>query len=175
MDVEAYNADELAAMGLEEVFAGASFAYPKLHERYTAETDLKHFPVVESASGATIPGGAAVLEAKKKRERLRAIGAPNTTAVPSDEFISLSLTKRSGDEDDGTPARESRLEREEDDLGDGEDGEAILQLDIVVLNADCHTLVPQSSPSSPGLKNESHWERKRRKKRLSDVELVWSK
>lgn len=137
MDVETYNADELAAMGLEEVFAGVSFAYPKLHELYTAETELKHFPLIESASGATIPGGATVLEAKKKRERLRAIGAPNATAAPSEEFISLSLTKRPDDEDDGTPGREGRLEREEDDLGDGEDGKTTLQFTAVVLNANC--------------------------------------
>ncbi|KAG8976355.1 hypothetical protein FRB90_009219, partial [Tulasnella sp. 427] len=120
MDVEAYNADELEAMGLDEVFAGVFFAYPKLFPLYTAETELQSFPVLESASGATIPGGATVLDAKKRRERLRAIGASNATSAPSEEFISLSLTKRDEDGED-KPSRESRLEREEDDLGDGED------------------------------------------------------
>ncbi len=64
----------------------------------------------------------AIQDAKKKRERLRALGTPNATTVPDQEFISLSLTKRPEEPEDQGPHPESRLMREDDDLGDGEDG-----------------------------------------------------
>jgi GC-rich sequence DNA-binding factor len=66
---------------------------------------------------AAIPSQSAVVAAKEKRERIRAIG---TTSSHADEYISLSLTTR----DDGYrgPHPESRLMREDDDLGEGDDG-----------------------------------------------------
>lgn len=63
-------------------------------------------------SESAIPAESSILAAKQKRERLR------TTGV-SEDFISLSVTERR--EDDG-PHPESRLAREEDELGDGDDG-----------------------------------------------------
>ncbi|KAF8510864.1 nineteen complex-related protein 2-domain-containing protein [Gautieria morchelliformis] len=72
--------------------------------------------VVENASdvfGETaIPSASAISAAKEKRGRLRGTGA-------DDEFISLSVAKP-GDVPQG-PHPESRLVREEDELGEGED------------------------------------------------------
>jgi GC-rich sequence DNA-binding factor len=60
-----------------------------------------------------IPSASAISAAKEKRGRLRGTGA-------DDEFISLSVAK-AGDVPQG-PHPESRLVREEDELGEGEDG-----------------------------------------------------
>lgn len=67
-------------------------------------------PAIESET--TIPAEATIKNAKEKRERLRGTGA-------GDDFISLSVTRRV--EDQG-PHPESRLVREEDELGEGDDG-----------------------------------------------------
>ena len=66
---------------------------------------------------AAIPSQSAVLAAKEKRERIR---ATDSTSSHADDYISLSLTTR----DDGYrgPHPESRLMREDDDLGQGDDG-----------------------------------------------------
>lgn len=72
--------------------------------------DILGEPDTETA----IPSGSSILAAKQKRERLRA-----GTGVEED-FISLSVTKRS-DFSQG-PHPESRLVREEDELGDADDG-----------------------------------------------------
>lgn len=64
-----------------------------------------------------IPSQSYVLAAKEKRERLRTSGPASSHA---DDYISLSLTKRN-DEYLG-PHPESRLMREDDDLGEGDDG-----------------------------------------------------
>lgn len=69
---------------------------------------------------ATIPSQSAVFAAKEKRERMRAAGPPSSH---SDDYISLSLTKR--DDEYQGPHPESRLMREDDDLGQGDDGELI--------------------------------------------------
>ncbi|CCL98857.1 uncharacterized protein FIBRA_00863 [Fibroporia radiculosa] len=61
-----------------------------------------------------IPSGSSILAAKQKRERLRASGTSG-----GEDYISLSVTKRS-DYSQG-PHPESRLVREEDELGDADD------------------------------------------------------
>ena len=61
-----------------------------------------------------IPSESSVKVAKEKRERLRKMKVSG-----EEDFISLSVTKRS--EDTG-PHPESRLVREEDELGEGDDG-----------------------------------------------------
>ena len=66
-----------------------------------------------------IPSESSVAAAKEKRERLRA-GNKSATPVDDESYISLSVMKRS-DEYQG-PHPESRLMREDDDLGDGDDG-----------------------------------------------------
>lgn len=67
--------------------------------------------------GAAIPSQSFVLAAKEKRERLRSSGPANPN---TEDYISLSLTKR--DDEYLGPHPESRLMREDDDLGEGDDG-----------------------------------------------------
>lgn len=62
-----------------------------------------------------IPSSSTITAAKEKRDRLRKTG--NT----EDDFISLSVAKRS-DYSQG-PHPESRLMREDDEVGEGEDGQ----------------------------------------------------
>ena len=66
-------------------------------------------------SPMTIPSESSVKVAKEKRERLRKV-----QDTGEQDFISLSVTKRE-DVHQG-PHPESRLEREEDELGEGDDG-----------------------------------------------------
>lgn len=63
-----------------------------------------------------IPSSSAITAAKEKRDRLRKTG--DTT----DDFISLSVTKRA-DYSKG-PHPESRLMREDDEVGEGDDGKS---------------------------------------------------
>ncbi|KAI0058268.1 hypothetical protein BV25DRAFT_1919473 [Artomyces pyxidatus] len=70
---------------------------------------------VFDAGETVIPSQASVLAAKEKRESLRSRGAKSGT----EDFISLSVTKRS--EEYQGPHPESRLVREEDELGEGDD------------------------------------------------------
>lgn len=63
-----------------------------------------------------IPSGSSILAARQKRERLRAMGGNEG----GEDYISLSVTKRS-DFSQG-PHPESRLMREDDELGDADDG-----------------------------------------------------
>ncbi|KAG8745828.1 hypothetical protein FRC10_006855 [Ceratobasidium sp. 414] len=67
-----------------------------------------------------IPLSSAVLEAKKKRERMRVTGM----TVHQEDFISLSVARHNDMEIDQGPHPESRLMREEDDLGEGDDDDA---------------------------------------------------
>ena len=64
---------------------------------------------------SAIPSESSILNARQKRERIR-------TAVPSngEDYISLSVIKQS--EESKGPHPESRLVREEDELGEGDDG-----------------------------------------------------
>lgn len=64
-----------------------------------------------------IPFESSIKVAKEKRERLR-----KAKAVGEEDFISLSVTKR--DEASQGPHPESRLVREEDELGEGDDGKS---------------------------------------------------
>ena len=93
-----------------------------------------------------IPAEATIKNAKEKRERLR-------TTNPNDDYISLSVTRRA--EDQG-PHPESRLVREEDELGEGDDGthscfsisKTLLTLSLI-----------QSLPSTRVPKSELLWAR----------------
>lgn len=70
-----------------------------------------------SAMETDIPLESTILAAKEKRERLR-----RTQPVPEDDgFISLTVSRR--EEGYQGPHPESRLMREDDDLGEGDDGE----------------------------------------------------
>ncbi|KAI0747373.1 nineteen complex-related protein 2-domain-containing protein [Fomes fomentarius] len=68
--------------------------------------------IADEETETAIPSASSVLAAKQKRERLRA-------SKPGEDYISLSLTKRS-DYSQG-PHPDSRLVREEDELGDADD------------------------------------------------------
>ena len=80
-----------------------AYFYSPLTESYGEET------------AAFIPSESSIKVAKEKRERLR-----QTQVTGEEDFISLSVTKRA-DELQG-PHPESRLVREEDELGEGDDG-----------------------------------------------------
>ncbi len=67
-----------------------------------------------------IPSSSAINAAKEKRDRLRKVGKPE------EDFISLSLTKRQ-DYSQG-PHPESRLVREDDEMGEGDDGELLFAI-----------------------------------------------
>ena len=71
--------------------------------------------MVEESAPAFIPSESSIKVAKEKRERLK-----KTQVTGEEDFISLSVTKRA-DEPQG-PHPESRLVREEDELGEGDDG-----------------------------------------------------
>ncbi|TFY79609.1 hypothetical protein EWM64_g4406 [Hericium alpestre] len=108
---------------LSELKASTSMSRPTLTGDISYDADIS---MDVDASGATmvsavdlvetemaIPSQSSVLAAKQKRERLRGI-------APADEdFISLSVTRRE-DTYQG-PHPESRLVREEDELGEAED------------------------------------------------------
>jgi len=61
-----------------------------------------------------IPSESSILAAKQRRERVRMSG------ITGDDYITLAITKRH--EDYQGPHPESRLMREDDDLGEGDDG-----------------------------------------------------
>ncbi len=84
-------------------------------------------PSLTDTGVVAIPSQSAVLAAKEKRERMRAAGPSSSHA---DEYISLSLTTR--DDEYQGPHPESRLMREDDDLGEGDDGELSNQLYIAI-------------------------------------------
>ena len=65
-------------------------------------------------AGSSIPSESSIKVAKERRERLR-----TTAGSGEEDFISLSLTRRS---EDLGPHPESRLVREDDELGEGDDG-----------------------------------------------------
>lgn len=71
--------------------------------------------------GATvIHSESMVKNAKDRRERLRKTGISN-----EEDYVSLSVTKR--EDIDAGPHPESRLAREEDELGEGDDGTSSCQ------------------------------------------------
>ncbi|GAC99508.1 hypothetical protein PHSY_007110 [Pseudozyma hubeiensis SY62] len=71
-----------------------------------------------------IPSERVIRAAKEKRAKLRAAHAASASTAVGDDFISLaptSLEKYDGTGVDSGPHPHSRLQREEDELGDGED------------------------------------------------------
>jgi GC-rich sequence DNA-binding factor len=72
------------------------------------------YPRLTVCSETSIPSASSITAAKQRRERMRAAPAE------SEDYISLSLTKR--DDVPQGPHPESRLMREDDELGEGDDG-----------------------------------------------------
>ncbi len=68
-------------------------------------------------ASSSIPSESSIKVAKERRERMR-----TTTTSGEEDFISLSLTRKS---EDLGPHPESRIVREEDELGEGDDGECV--------------------------------------------------
>ncbi|KAI9512388.1 nineteen complex-related protein 2-domain-containing protein [Russula earlei] len=89
-----------------------------LHDDGTLITSVPEDLAIQNLDTGTadIPPESLVLAAKEKRERMRVTGSTSSRA---DEYISLSLTTRDGEYQGPHP--ESRLMREEDDLGEGDD------------------------------------------------------
>jgi GC-rich sequence DNA-binding factor len=75
---------------------------------------MSRFDIFAEDSEAIIPSESSIKVAKERRELLRKTGVSG-----EDDFISLSVVRRS--EDQG-PHPESRLMREEDEVGDADDG-----------------------------------------------------
>ena len=71
--------------------------------------------LVAADNDSAIPSESSILNAKQKRERIR-----TTVTSNGEDYISLSVIKRS--EESKGPHPESRLMREEDELGEGDDG-----------------------------------------------------
>lgn len=93
---------------------------PPIHDAYDTEVSIIpddsiiDLPGVQEATNvAEIPSLSSVQAAKEKRDRLRTIG-------PEQDYISLSVIK--ADDAYQGPHPESRLMREEDELGEGDDG-----------------------------------------------------
>jgi GC-rich sequence DNA-binding factor len=103
-----------------------------------------------------IPSQSFVLAAKEKRERLR---TSNPASSHAEDYISLSLTKRN-DEYLG-PHPESRLMREDDDLGEGDDG-VIARVNCLSLDL---TLASQILPSTQVPRRELPWAKRPEKRR----------
>uniref|UniRef100_A0A8H8CMD7 GC-rich sequence DNA-binding factor n=1 Tax=Psilocybe cubensis TaxID=181762 RepID=A0A8H8CMD7_PSICU len=109
---------------LKELKANTPSSRPKLPaniDSYDADmsidvddVSMQSIIVDSEESASFIPSQSSIQVAKEKRERLR-----NSLASGEEDFISLSVTKRS-DEPQG-PHPESRLMREEDELGEGDD------------------------------------------------------
>ncbi|KAG8885034.1 hypothetical protein FRB98_002034 [Tulasnella sp. 332] len=117
MDNTVYNADELESLGVVDILDGVSFSSIHLHRQYKPEAELKSFGELGSQ---TLPSGSTIVDAKRERERRRIAGV---TPQDGEDFISLSVAKRSEIVDTG-PHPESRLMREDDDLGEGDDDDA---------------------------------------------------
>lgn len=73
-----------------------------------------------------IPSESSILAAKQKRERIRQTKTAVPTAEGEEDFIALSVSRKE-DVYQG-PHPESRLMREDDDLGEGDDGAFSMRL-----------------------------------------------
>ncbi|KZT67273.1 hypothetical protein DAEQUDRAFT_673635 [Daedalea quercina L-15889] len=108
---------------LSELKASTPSVRPSLQEgdlSYDAdmsvvEESLPQSHIIGEEPEIVIPSASTVQVAKEKRERLRALRASGT----GEDYISLSVSKR--DDLSQGPHPESRLMREEDELGDADD------------------------------------------------------
>lgn len=100
------------------------------------------------------------------------MGLSSSDAPSSDDFISLSVTKRDASRDQG-PHPGSRLQREDDDLGEGDDGAyELLQVFPFPLNTwkslDMADYTQAKERIALGKKSRKE-EAKRRKAAISDL------
>ncbi|RPD62638.1 GCFC-domain-containing protein [Lentinus tigrinus ALCF2SS1-7] len=104
---------------LSQLKASTPSARPTLPigEAYDADVSMdvdspSQMSALSTIAGTAIPSASSILAAKEKRDRLR-------KSTAGEDYISLSLTKR--DDFSQGPHPESRLMREEDELGDADD------------------------------------------------------
>lgn len=109
--------------------------------------------VVED-SATVIHSESIIKSAKDRRERLRKTGTSN-----EEDFISLSVTKR--EDVDAGPHPESRLAREEDELGEGDDGTSVRYTNHLLSN---DKIFMQSSRNTQVLRNVLRLARKPEKR-----------
>ncbi|PPQ75513.1 hypothetical protein CVT24_013187 [Panaeolus cyanescens] len=92
-------------------------------DAYEADVSMMDIDAVAEldadATSTIIPSESSIKNAREKRGRLRS----NKMEGVEEDFISLSVTKR--DDVDKGPHPESRLMREEDEVGEGDDGELL--------------------------------------------------
>ncbi|EJD50811.1 hypothetical protein AURDEDRAFT_143230 [Auricularia subglabra TFB-10046 SS5] len=81
-----------------------------------ASVELSSMDVLPDPGETIIPSESSILAAKQKRDRLKA----GKATAEDDGFIALEVIKRGSFKDDG-PHPESRLVREDDELGEGDD------------------------------------------------------
>jgi hypothetical protein len=116
---------------------------------------------VAQESETFIPSESSIKVAKERRERIRKTGVSH-----EDDFISLSVVKRP--EESQGPHPESRLMREEDELGEGDDGAlSCPNGSVVTLN-----VLSQNMPSILVRKSESPSGRNRVNWRQASGEMI---
>lgn len=108
-----YDQAYLSELKAQTPGARASQPPAERHDVSMADVDPLEVNDTLGVSETTIPSESSILAAKAKRDRLRNVKHPD------EDFISLFLTGQ-GDEYQG-PHPESRLVREEDELGEGDD------------------------------------------------------
>lgn len=96
-----------------------------------------------------LPTSSSIAAAKQKRHLIRRTGGEI-----GDDYVSLSLTKHV----DQGPHPESRLVREEDELGEADDGENVFPGPVLQ-----YLLAPQSLRNIPAPKNGLHLVRRDKK------------
>jgi hypothetical protein len=136
--------------------AGTSMAHSSLVSTNTHDENPSEF-------ASHIPSESSIKVAKEKRGRLR-----QTQATGEEDFISLSVAKR----DDGPqgPHPESRLMREEDELGEGDDGKPLPCLRPSLLY-----FFLQNSRSTQALKKGLRWARNPGKRRPLNGGWQWKR
>lgn len=103
------------------------------------------YHIIDLVTEAEIPTTSYIAAAKKKRDTAR------KTGEIADDFISLSVTKRV----DQGPHPESRLVREEDELGEADDGGLKCFFNLKTL-----LITTQNSRNTPVRKRGLLWGRK---------------
>ena len=91
-------------------------SFPGMPLRFNLITFIEYTVDVSVGPYSSIPAESEVRAAREKRERLRARDA---VTGGSEDFVSLTVSKS-----DSSKASESRLVREEDEYGEGDEGKS---------------------------------------------------
>ena len=115
------DADDFSTQTIETVDVFGTVAY------FSSTACLMLTKVLLEESETAIPSESSILASKQKRERLRDI-----SSTGQEDYISLSVAKQ--DDQSRGPHPESRLMREEDELGEGDDGECACAFSILAVD-----------------------------------------